>query len=161
MFSILWGICFSLEANLHGLKTSSLGTVPTQRERLLFCSEEHQRVRKRCSTPISGCAERLIQQLKTWFTLGPSATTKSAPPPIKEKCGSLARLNSGVLAISAVNNENQIGKMIGKNKGCYLHILMNMLLLYRQRDRQNNEPSYPQRCGFHGAYASPGSKPEP
>jgi hypothetical protein len=35
MFSTIWGICFSLEANLNGLKTSGIGTVEAQRERVL------------------------------------------------------------------------------------------------------------------------------
>jgi hypothetical protein len=36
MFSTIWGICFSLEANLNALKTSDSGTVVAQRERLLL-----------------------------------------------------------------------------------------------------------------------------
>ncbi len=36
MFSIIWGICFSLKANLNALKTSDSGTVMAQRERLLL-----------------------------------------------------------------------------------------------------------------------------
>jgi hypothetical protein len=36
MFSTTWGICFSLKANLNGLKTSNSGTVVAQRERLLL-----------------------------------------------------------------------------------------------------------------------------
>jgi hypothetical protein len=35
VFSIIWGICFSLKANPNGMKTSDSGTVLAQGTRLL------------------------------------------------------------------------------------------------------------------------------
>jgi len=36
VFSVIWGICFSLKANPNGMKTSDSGTVLAQGTRLLL-----------------------------------------------------------------------------------------------------------------------------
>jgi hypothetical protein len=44
LFSTTWGICFSLEANLKRLKTSSFGTVVTHCVRLLSCALKNRKI---------------------------------------------------------------------------------------------------------------------
>jgi hypothetical protein len=70
VFPIIWGICFSLKADLNALKTWNFGTVVAQATRLLFIPG-----------PKADGIDLTIIQLVPNDSLNPTSTTGSSEDP--------------------------------------------------------------------------------